>query len=134
MAVSIVCSYEPFAVPAVLKNCVIHLLNFVSCAGGFSVIPKLFTKLSVFFTVLNEHSCNKYGLRNRSFGRSESLEGFTRMLREAVKVQAVIPVGTSDERKIVGTFVVNYVIEGSLKMLHKCSSNTHVIIIRNHFL
>ena len=53
------------------------------------------------------------------------------MFGETVEVQTVIPVGTADEGKIVRTFVVDYIIKGSLKMFHKRGCYTHIVIIGN---
>ena len=49
----------------------------------------------------------------------------------AVEVQTVIPVCTSDKRKLVRTLVIDCVIKGSLKMLHKRLCHRHIIVKRN---
>ena len=60
VAVSIICSDKPLAVPTCCGSCVVNLLNFFSCSLSFSVVAKKLCKLCILFTVLNKHSCDEY--------------------------------------------------------------------------
>jgi len=66
VAVSIICSDKPFAVPTSSCSSVVNFFNFFSCSLSFSVVAKKLCKLSVLFTVLNKHSGNEYRFCNRS--------------------------------------------------------------------
>ena len=66
--------------------------------SGFIIQPDMAAKICIRFAVLNEHACNKYTLSYRTLARAGNLEALTRMRRETVKVQAVIPVRSADQR------------------------------------
>ena len=104
-AVCIIRPHKPVAVPAVFEYRVIHERDLISCAFRFLRIAEQFCKLCIFFPVFDKHACDKDRLRDGTFAWAECLEGFTRMLREAVEIQTVIPVCASDERQLVRAFV-----------------------------
>ena len=132
MAVGIVCANEPFTVPTVFEYSVIHCGDLCSCTLCFCIIAKQFGKLCIFLAIFYEHAGDKYGLGNRSLTWTEGLEGFARMLREAVEVQTVIPVSTSDQGQIVWSLVVYDIVEGAFQMLHQCRCHAHIIVVRHH--
>ena len=110
MAVSIVSTYEPIAVPTILQDRIVHCLYFLTCAGCFGIVTHQLAQLSIFFAVFYEHTGNEYGFCNGSFTGTEGLERFSGMSGEAVQVQTIIPVGTADQRQIVRAFVVDDIV------------------------
>ena len=69
-----------------------------------------------FFTIFNKHCCNKYRFCHRSFGWSGCLERFTGFTGEAVQIQAVIPVSSSDQRKFVRSEMCRCIMERFVQM------------------
>lgn len=51
VAVSIVSTNEPVAVPAILQDRIVHCLYFLACAGSFISITHQLTQLGIFFAV-----------------------------------------------------------------------------------
>ena len=111
MAVGVVGADEPFAVPSVAQECLFHGGDFRKCALCLVILAHQPAQIRIFSSVLDEHAADKNGFGHRAFGRAEGLEGLARMSREAVQIQTVIPVCPADQRKIVGAFVRDDVIE-----------------------
>ncbi len=119
VAVCVVSPHEPVTVPAVLEDSVVHDSDLVPRALCLGIIAEQLRELCVLLAVLDEHSGDKYRLCDRTLARSEGLEGFARVLGEAVEVQAVIPVGTPDERQLVRSLVVHDIVKRALQVLHQ---------------
>ena len=62
------------------------------------------------------------------------LETFVGIPRETVQVEAVVPVGTSDEWKAVRTEVLDDVIERHPQMLHERYLGTWLVVEGNGFI
>jgi len=58
------------------------------------------------------------------------LEGLTGRSREAVQVEAIVPVGAADERQPMGAKTVERVLNGALKMLEERGLTARLIVIR----
>ena len=76
--------------------------------------------LSVFLAVFDEHAGDEDGFGNLAVALIlGGLEGFARSFAEAVKIQAIVPVGPADKWKAMRTFVVDGEIDRAAEMLHK---------------
>ena len=113
----IICTYKPFSIPAGIQNCLIHGIDFFFGSVCGCGVPHMTADLCEFSAVFYKHTCDKYRLCNRSFGRSCSLEGFSRFCGEAVKVQAVVPVCTSDQWQLVRSEMSGCIFERTAQML-----------------
>ena len=56
------------------------------------------------------------------------------MLREAVEVQAVVPVRAADERKSVRSLVLRREAEGAGQMLEERRRDGHIVVVRDHLV
>ena len=56
------------------------------------------------------------------------------MLGEAVQVQAVIPVSTADQRKVMRAEMIDGEIKRPLEVLHQCCGNGHIVVVRNDLI
>ena len=62
------------------------------------------------------------------------LERLARRLGEAVEVEAVIPVGTPDERQVVGAQAVERVLDRALKVLVQWLLGTGLVVVRDELV
>ena len=63
--------------------------------------------------ILDEHTGDEHALGYRTLAGAGDLKALTRVLGEAVQVQAVVPVGAADERQAVGAKVRNGEVEAA---------------------
>ena len=68
---------------------------------------------------LRTDTCLLYTSSHRTLAGAGDLEALTRVLGEAVQVQAVFPVGAADERQTVGTQMGAGKVEAAAQMLHQ---------------
>ena len=130
----VICAQEPLAVPAVCEDGMLHGFDFFRCGVSLICLSDMAQDVNIFLAVLDEHAGDEYGFCDRSFGRSCCLEGFARLIREAVEVQAVIPVGAADERQTVRSLVSYYIVEGTIQMLKQRSCEALVVVERRHLV
>ena len=90
-------------------------------AGGSGLLGQIqmVAQLGVFVAVLDEHTGNENAFGHRTLAGAGDLEALTRVLGEAVQVQAVIPVGAADERQTVGTQMGAGKVEAAAQVLHQ---------------
>jgi len=62
---------------------------------------------------------NEDRFRHPSIARGGRLEGFVRISREGVQVEAVVPIGPADERKPVEAEVRDGVLKGDAKVIEE---------------
>ena len=78
--------------------------------------------VSVFLAIFYEHTGDEYRFCNGAFARTGNLETLARCLRETIQIQAVIPVGTTNQWEVVRTFVRNGIMETPTQVFHqRCS-------------
>ena len=82
--VMIICTQEPFSVPAGIKNCFFHFRNGIFCKFCLVFKSSVTADLYIIFTVTDKHTGNENRLCIWSFGWAECLEGFSRFCGEAV--------------------------------------------------
>ena len=114
VAVCVVGANEPLAVPACRHHCLVDAFHGSACTLCLLLFAAKLCDLRIFFAVFDEHATNEDGLGYRSFRRSEGLEGFAGMLGETVQVQAIVPVGTADQRKIMRAEMADREVERAL--------------------
>ena len=94
----------PFAVPTVLLHRLFHRRDMLRRALRLVFLAEIQTELGIVLAAHTEESGDHQRLRLRALrlvlGR---LERLVRIVREAVEVEAVIPVRAADERQLVGT-------------------------------
>ena len=93
---------KPGAIPAVVKNRLFHLVNGFFGQGSLFFQAYAAADFGVFSAVQNKHAGDEDGFRVRAFRGAGGLEGFPGFRGKTVQVQAVVPVGTADERQTVG--------------------------------
>ena len=73
-------------------------------AGSCGLIGKLqaVAQLCILAPVLDEHARNEHALGHRALAGTGDLEALARVFREAVQIQAVVPVRAANERQAVG--------------------------------
>ena len=134
IAVGVISTDEPFAVPACGQNRVIHCFDFSFRFGSLIGQAAVQAELTVFFAVLDEHAGDEHGFRHRAFAGSAGLEGFSWSIGEAVQIQAVVPVRASDQRQAVRALVGHDVVKGSCEMLEERNLGRFIIVERNHLI
>ncbi|CDD35366.1 uncharacterized protein BN600_01639 [Roseburia sp. CAG:309] len=73
-ACGIVSTDEPVAIPAVFLDRSGHIGNFFLCAVSFVVFAKSLAEVSIFFSVFDEHTGDKYRFCHRTIAWTKSLE------------------------------------------------------------
>ncbi len=119
VAECIVCTKEPIAVPAVFENSLVHLVDLSLSSCSLFVETLELAHLNIVLTDSYKLTCDKYGLCHAALIASGSLEGLTGSLGEAVEVEAVVPVCTTDEGKTVRSEMIDNVIKGCLQVIDK---------------
>jgi len=130
----IISTQEPFAVPAVLENCIVHLVDLSLCAVSLFVETLQAAHLDVILTDSNELTCDEYRFSLAALEAGGSLEGLTRSLGEAVEVEAVVPVSTTDEGQTVRSEVIDNVIKGSLEVVDEGLRSGRIRVERGHVI
>ncbi len=130
----IVSAEEPFAVPAVLENCIVHLVDLSLCAVSLFVETLQAAHLDVILTDSNELTCNEDRFSLAALKAGGSLEGLARSLGEAVEVEAVVPVSTTDEGETVRSEVGYNMIKGSLEVVDEGLRSGRIGIERSHVI
>ena len=84
--------------------------------------------------VFDEHPGDEHRLRDRAFAGAGDLEAFAGVGREAVEIQAVVPVGAADKGKLVRPEMRAGEPEAAAQMLHERRGVVRVTVKRDAFL
>ena len=84
--------------------------------------------------VFDEHPGDEHRLRDRAFAGAGDLEALAGVGGEAVEIQAVVPVGSADERQLVWPKMRAGEPEAAAQMLHERRGVVRVTIKRDAFL
>ena len=133
LAERVVRAQEPCPVPAMGEDGVLHrglvtgdglglLRPAVEAAEGFVVRADA-----------HEHAGDEQGFRHAAFKVRRGLETLARGTREAVEVQAVVPVRAADERQLVRAEVVQRIVEAAAQVLHERGGEGLIVVKRGHF-
>ena len=119
-AIEVVGAQIPLAVPAVLLHSLDHRVDSLLHALCLFSLANLLAEGDIVLACDDEKTCNHEALglgalRDVLCG----LERLVRIPREAVEVEAVVPVGTSDEWQHVRTEVLDDVIHRNLEVLEE---------------
>ena len=126
--VGIVGAAEPLAVPTGGQRGVFHGGGFGAYLGSFLGATDLVQNFGKGVAVFDIHTGNKDALGNGSFAGTGGLEAFARLLAETVQVQAVIPVGTPDQRQTVRTLVGAQIAEAAAQMLQQRLGKAVIVV------
>ena len=97
-----------------------HCIDGLLHAFCFGCLANLLAEGDIVLAGDNEETCNHQALGLGALGDVlGGLEALVGIPREAVQVQTVVPVCTSDERQHVGTEVVDDVIHRDLEVLEE---------------
>src|SRR3990172_10252955 len=99
----IISAQKPFAIVTMLDNDFLHFIYKGLCGFSFVFSTGSITYFHILFADVNKHPGNENGLGNRAILVFVGLEGFTRLGRKAIQVQAVVPVGAANERQTMTT-------------------------------
>ena len=110
---------EPGTVPAGIQNSGFHGCNDSLTVSGFLFQPHVTADFSIGTAVFDKHAGNENAFSDRAFAGACGLEAFTRVFGKAVQIQAVVPVGTADQRQVVGTEVCDGIAETAAQMFHQ---------------
>src|SRR6185437_1398776 len=134
---------KPLSVPAVFADRVFHLLDFGKiflrfrfCFGAFSGTAMRGTSLlnrdvRKLATCETEQTRNENRLGNFAFFVGGRLKGLPWRIGEAVQVQAIIPVGTPNQRQAVGAESIERVLKAALQVLIKRRFRTWLVVVRH---
>ncbi len=134
IAECIVSAEEPVAVPAILKNSLVHLVDFSLSSCGLFVETLELAHFNIVLADSNKLTCDKYRFSHAALIASGGLEGLAGSLGEAVEVEAVVPVSTTDEGETVRSEVVYNVVKGSLQVVDKGLRSGGIGIERGHVI
>ena len=110
---------EPFSVPAGVIYRLFHGRYLLQHIVRLFRISQCAAELRVFPAVFDEHAGDEDRFRHRSLAGAEGLEALARFFREAVEIQAVVPVRPSDERQRMRPEMGGREAEASAEVLHK---------------
>ena len=131
---SIISTKEPFSVPASVQNGLVHFIHSLLRDFCLFFLPNTSADFRKLISIFHVHTCNKHRLCNWSLGRPGSLERLSRLIGEAVQVQAVVPVCPSDQRKLVRSKMGAAVLEGTAQMLKQGCCFFHMTVKGNHLV
>ena len=97
----------------------LHFRGFGQTAFGFLVLTALFRDGSKFLPDHYKQACDEDRFGNLAVLVRRGLERLARRVREAVEIQAVVPVGSTDERQAVRTDTFEGVIETAAQVFVK---------------
>ena len=130
----IVGSEEPLAVPSVFQDGFLHGPDVLKAGIGLGSNAFAAADGLVGSAVFHEHAGDEDAFGNGAFARACCLEAFARVLREAVQVEAVVPVGPADQRQLVRAKMGDGVVEAASEMLHQRLGKVVVVVERNHLV
>ena len=100
----------------------------------FFLQPEMAAQFRIGAAVLHKHAGDEHAFGDRPFARSGHLEALAGVFGEAVEIEAVIPVGTADQRQPVRTQMLHRVVEAAAEMLHERLRKREVAVKRHGFL
>ena len=133
LAKGIVSAAEPFAVPAGGQDGLLHPRDGLPCSGGLVGKAAVAAQVRILFAVLDEHTGDEDALGHGALAGAGDLEALARVLREAVQVEAVVPVGPADEGQAVGAKMGAGVLETAAQVLHQ-GLRLAFVIVKGHGL
>ena len=133
LAKGIVGAAEPCSVPASRQRGLLHGLNALAGSGRFLIQMQVVAQFGVLPAILDEHTGDEHALGYRTLAGAGDLKALTRVLGEAVQVQAVVPVGAANERQAVGAKVRNGEVEAAAQMFQQ-RLGLGLVIIERHLL
>ena len=129
----VVSPQEPFPVPAIFLHGLLHRLNPGQHLGRI-----LSNAVQQLCKVLSHNHIESGNHKRLSLGTFRlvlcCLERFVRVIREAVQVQAVVPVGTTDKWQSVRAEIVPGECKTDSEMLQKGLLATRNIVERHHLI
>src|SRR5690606_33004871 len=128
VAVVVVGATEPLAVPSAVQDSLLHRVNSCLGASGFGLVAAVACKGRVVGADRREHGGNEHRLGVTAGLVLGGLEGLTWSGGEAVEVEAVIPVGSPNERQAMGAYVVVRVVKGPLEVVHEAGGLGFVVV------
>ena len=147
LAVCIVCTQEPVAVPAVLYDGILHSIYFSLSLVSLFVLTHSAAQLNVLGAYVGEHTCDHYGFSSLLVEGLTCLgiylmcnvgcgvlEGLTGNTGEAVEIEAVVPVCTADKGQPVRTLVVYHMVEGSLQVIQQGLCQCGIVLVVHLFI
>ena len=135
VAGEVVGTQVPVAVPAMLLHGFHHLVHAGLGAVGFFRLAQFAAQLHVVASAHDEQAGNHQRFGLRAFRLVlRGLERFVRVPREAVQVQAVVPVRPADEGQPVWTEVLHHVVEGHAQVFEERYLRTRLIVVGHRFV
>ena len=128
MAVSVESSAEPRAVPAGIQRRRFNLRDRFLRLIRFLVQAEVAADAYIGSAILDKHTRNEHALRHGSLAGPGDLEALSRVLREAVEVQAVVPVRAPDQRQAVRAEMCLCKIEAPAQMLHERFGQLRIVV------
>ena len=131
----VVCTEVPIAIPAMLLHGFYHSIDISCSTFGLIKFAHFATQFHIITSAHHKQACNhqRFGLRALCFVFG-CLERFVWIPREAVQVQAVVPVGTANQWQHVRSQIFNNMIERNVQVLHQCNFTSRLVIERHHFI
>ena len=93
-----------------------------------SARPRCCSSLNELVADVDEHPGDQHGLRDGALAVAGRLERLVGVGREAVEVQAVVPVGPADQRQPVWPEVLEHVAEGAAQVLQEAGPVVLVVV------
>ncbi len=130
----VVGAQEPLAVPAVLEDRLLHPRRVL--AGGTRLVGEAHRlgERRVVGGHVDEEAGDEHRLRGATGAVPGRLERLARGVREAVEVQAIVPVRAADEGQAVRAQVVEDVVERALQVLEQGRRVLRVVVEGDRFL
>ncbi len=125
---------EPLAIPTVLMDGLVHLLRFRAIAFRFVLMTAMLGNRRQFFSCEHEQARDKDRLGGLTFFVRSGLERLAGCIGEAVQVEAVVPVGATDERQSMRPQAVYRVLEAALQVLVERLLGAWFIVVGNRFV
>src|SRR4051794_2714842 len=88
------------------------------------VLPKMSKQCGVFVADVDKHTSNQNGFGNLSGAAWSGLKRFVRVGREAIQIQAVVPVGATNERQTVWTAMCDHMFKRAVQVFKQWGGTT----------
>ena len=135
VAEEVVCTQEPLTVPSILLYSFGHGISRFLHSLGLVFLADFLAECYIVLGGDNEEAGNHQRLSLRTFALVLcGLETLVRIPREAVQIEAVVPVGTADERQPVRTKILDNVIERHAQMLEERYLCSWLVVEGHHLI
>jgi len=124
----VVCAQKPIPVPAMLVYHRQHLFSLADVSSRLGFQSAVLRNRRQFAPRMHKQPGDEHRLGHFAIFIGGGLKALARSVREAVQVQAVVPVGAANERKAVGAQPIQCIREAALQVVVERRLRTRLVV------